>query len=60
MKPAAQKQAIPYCINILLLKLILEGIRTKHDMFEVGSALNKGAETGDFLRSLSASIILQL
>lgn len=39
-----KKQTILYHINILLLKLILEGARTKHDMFEAGPALNKGAE----------------
>lgn len=53
MKLAARKQTIPYHITILLLKLILEGIRTKHGMVEVGPALNKGAETGGFQRSLS-------
>lgn len=53
MKLAARKQTIPYHINILLLKLILEGVSTKHDMLEAGPALNKGAETGDFQRSLS-------
>lgn len=45
MKSAVQKQTILYHINILLLKLILEGARTKHAMFEVGHALNKAAET---------------
>lgn len=50
---SSSKQPIPCHINILLLKLILEGARTKHDMFEVGSALKRGAGGGDFHRALS-------